>query len=214
MSLEEFVLKFRKEIIVAIISLGVLFIGFFGSGTLFQKGLAQTATGTVAVTAIVEAWLDFSATPTAVVLSPPLVQSDGTLNIGSSPPIDLILGTNAPNGWGITIRGANAGLYSTTTAHLIPTVVGTSTLATGTEAYGANATSTLSGVTIGSYYDYYGTNTVGEIASSTSYNLASKSTANSTQPVAKMQVKATASDVTPPAGNYSDTITLTATANL
>lgn len=207
-------LRLRTELIATIAFLVMVLIANFWGGGSLPKIEAQESTSTVAITAIVEAWLDFSVTPTSTTLQPPLVQADGTLNVASSTDIVLTLGTNAPNGWGITIKGQNAGLYSSNRGHLIPTVVGTSTIATGTEAYGANATSTLAGVVIGNYYDYYGTNTVGEIASSTSRNLASKSTSNSTQSVANMKVKATATDTTPPANDYSDTITLTATANL
>lgn len=206
--------RFREEIIAPILFLLIVLIANFLGGGVFEKIEAQQSTSTVGITAVVEAWLDFSVSPTSTTLQPPLLQADGTLNVGSSTAIALSLGTNAPNGWGITIKGQNAGLYSASRAHLISTVVGTSTIATGTEAYGANATSTLAGVTIESYYDYYGTNTVGEIASSTSHSLASKSSANSTQSVANMQVKATATDTTPPATDYSDTISLTATANL
>lgn len=217
MSLEEFVLKFRKEIIVTIFSLAVVLVtNFLGGGTVFKGGMAQAATTSdIGVTAVVEAWIDFSATPTQVSLLPYLVQSDGTLNIGSSTDIVLSLGTNALNGWDIEIKGAQNGLYSTTSAYLIPTVSGTSTLATGTEAYGANATATLSGVEIdNTYYNFYGSNTVGEISSSTPHTLASKSSPNPTQSVVKLVVKATAANTTPPADNYSDIITLTANANL
>lgn len=214
MQFEEFVLKFRKEIIAAIIFFGVvLIINLFGGET-FQKVSAQEATTTIGVTAVVEAWLDFSVSPTSTTLQPPLVQADGTLNVGSSTDITLTLGTNAANGWGVTIKGDKGGLYSTARSHLIPSVTGTSTLATGTEAYGANATSTLSGVMIGDYYNYYDTNTVGEIVTSTSNNLASRGSPNTTQSVVNMKVKATASATTPPGNDYSDTIYLTATVNL
>lgn len=205
--------RLRTELIATIVFLAMVLIANFWGGGSLPKIEAQESTSTVAITAIVEAWLDFSVTPTSTTLQPPLVQADGTLNVASSTDIVLTLGTNAPNGWGITIKGQNAGLYSSNRGHLIPTVVGTSTIATGTEAYGANATSTSAGVVIGNYYDYYGTNTVGEIAT-TSRNLASKSSPNSTRSVANMKVKATAAETTPPGNDYSDTITLTATANL
>lgn len=214
MKWEEIFLRFRKEIILGLILLGVILSFNFVKVPLSQKVNAQQSTTTVGITAIVEAWLVFSVTPTSAFLSPPLVQADGTLNIGSSTEIVLNLGTNATNGWGITIKGQNGGLYSTSTGELIPTVSGTSTLVAGTDGYGANATSTLAGVTIGNYYNYYDTNTVGEIVTSTSRTLASKSTSNSTQSVAKMKVKAATTAERRPAANYSDTIVLTATANL
>lgn len=217
--MEEFILKHRKEILVLLFGLiFAVLINFWGEKVslpgFVQKVEAQETTTTVVITAIVEAWLDFQATPTQVTLQPPLVMADGTLNIGSSTDIQLSLGTNAPAGWSISIRGQNNGLYSSSRAHLIPTVTGTSTLATGTEAYGANATSTMSGVTIGPYYDYYGTDTVGEISSSTSRTLGSKNSPNSFNPVANLKIKATASQTTPPGNDYSDTVILTATASL
>lgn len=214
MSFEKFLLRFRKEILASFFFLTILSLMVFLGKTIFsQKVQAQTATTTIGVAATVEAWLDFSVSTTSVNLLPPLVQADGTLNVGSSTDITLNVGTNAYNGWSVTIRGQNAGLLYGAIPHLIPTVAATGTVATGTEAYGANATSTLAGVIIGAYYDYYGTNVVGAIASSTSYTLASKGTSNSTQSVANMVVKASATATTPP-GNYTDTITLTATANL
>ena len=217
--IEEFVEKYRREILKTLLCLaiiGILGLIIGGSFRFLSPPLPVQAdvTTTIGVTAVVEAWLDFVATPTSVTLQPALVLADGTLNVGSSTAIDLQVGTNSIEGWNVKIRGENAGLFSPTATHTISTVSGTSTIATGTEAYGANATSTLSGVSIGSYYDYYGTDTVGEIASSTDHTLAQKDSPNSTQSVVNMKIKATAAATTPPANNYGDTITLTASTGL
>ena len=203
--------KFRKLILLIIGGLAILvLIGTVGVELFTPKEVSADATSTVGVTATVESWLTFQVSTTSVSLTPALVDSTGTPHIGSSTAITLTLGTNNTNGWSITIQGANGGLYSNTASHLISTVSGTSTLSAGTDGYGANATATYSGVTIGNYYDYWGTDTVGEIASSTSHTLASKSDPNVQTDVVDMKIKAAAEATTPAANDYSDTITLTA----
>jgi len=185
------------------------------------KVLAATATQTVEVTATVEAWLQFTANPSSVTLLPSLVDSAGTGHIGSSTNVTLNLGTNAVSGWNITIEGKYAGLChssatgttcSTSSDNLIVSVPtgGTTALSAGTDGYGANATPTLSGVTIGTYYNNWNSDTVGAIASSTSQTLASKSTPNASVDVAYLKIKA-ASEIAQKSGSYYDTITLTAT---
>lgn len=217
--IEEFLLSKRKIIISLFLVLGILLLMFlfFGRTIFFLETQvkAQTSTSSdVTVTAIVQPWLDFEISSTTMAMSPALVQADGTINIGSTGNLGLSLGTNNVVGWQVRIQGANGGLYSPTATYTIPSVSATSTLATGTEAYGANATSTMSGANIGSYYDYYGTDTVGKIASTTDELLVSKSTANAKVSVANLQIKATASALTPPANDYSDTVTLTASTLL
>lgn len=209
MFLERILLKFRK-VILSLLSL-FLVISLVG-GVFIFKAKAQSQGRDIGVTATVEAWLTFTVSTTTVSLTPPLVQSDGSLNIGTSPDIILNIGTNAYGGWQVRIKGANGGLKRTNPDYTIPTVNATGTVATGTEAYGANADDLVSGVTIGEYYDYYGTNTVGQISTQDS-SLASKTSPNSPTDVVKMMIKASARDTTPP-GNYSDTITLTALATL
>jgi len=218
--MEEFLLKNRKVILAGLtclIASVLVFVSIIGGGYdyLTQRAEAQTTTSTdITVTAIVEAWLSFEVSTTTLDITPPLVTADGTFNIGSTIDIGLSLGTNAENGWDIDIRGLRDGLYSTTTDHTIDSVSGTGVLVdTGVEGYGANATSTMTGATIGALYNSYGTDTVGEIIT-TDRQLATKATPNLAELVANMQVKAAAANDTPPAFDYSDTITLTATANL
>lgn len=204
----------RREKIFLFLAIGITLFSVVSLIWNFRPVNAQnesTTSEAVTVKATVQAWIDFEVSTTTLDLTPPLLQADGTLNIGSTPDLDLSLGTNAPLGWQIRIRGQNGGLYSSSANYTIPSVSGTSTLATGTEAYGANATSATSTVTIGSYYNYYGTNppVVGEIQTSDNV-LASKTSKNPKVLVAKMQVKATASQVTPPGSDYQDVITLTA----
>ena len=208
--MEASLLKLRKLFLPIV---GGIILGLIGIGTIkifAPEDVRADATSTVGVTATVESWLTFSVSPTSVSLSPALVDSTGTPHIGSSTVITLTLGTNNTGGWSISIQGANNGLYSTNASYLISTVSGTSTLSAGTDGYGANATATYAGVSIGNYYDYYGSDTVGEIASSTSHTLASKNSPNSQEDVVDMKIKAAAQVTTPSATDYSDTITLTA----
>lgn len=210
--MEEFVLKNRKRLIAVLAFLtAALLLGTSFAPIFFSETIQAQENEDITVTAVVEAWLDFQVSTTTLNITPSLVQADGTLNVGSTSDLDLSVGTNSPTGWQVEIRGANNGLYSTARDHTIGSVTATSTIATGTEAYGANATS--SNATIGSYYDYYGTDTVGEIRG-VDRSLASKNTPNTLESVADMQVKATASETTPPGTDYEDTITLTASAVL
>ncbi|KPJ57410.1 hypothetical protein AMJ49_00515, partial [Parcubacteria bacterium DG_74_2] len=151
----------------------------------------------ITVQAFVSAWLSFTVSPTTTPLSPDLVDTGGGLHYGSSTDITLSVGTNAAQGWNITIEGKYGGLChssatgtacATTTDNLIASVDtgGTTALDVtppGSDGYGANATPTASGVTVGTYYDNWGTQTVGAIASSTSQTLASKGNANASQSV-------------------------------
>ncbi len=218
--IEEFILKHRKKIIT-FLAWGLILVLVAGPLTFFnwkpiklfgqKEVMAQTnSTTTLSVSAEIQAWLDFSVNPDNVDLGA-LVLSTGESVLSSSTDIQLNIGTNNPSGWYVDIRGANAGLYNATTSYLIATVNGTSTLVTGVDGYGANATGTLSGVTVGSYYNFWGTQTVGEIASSTLRRLIEKDSSNSTQQVGLMKVWATATS-TAPVGIYQDTATLTAVA--
>ena len=187
------------------------------SGMIALLNPAEAATATVGVTATVQEWLTFSVNPTSVTLTPDLVDTAGNTAVGSSAAVTLTLGTNSPDGWSIDARGATAvatctqgGLVSGSYKICQPSA--TSTLAAGTDGYGANASTTLTGVTIAANYDYWGTNTVGELNDADS-DFASKTSSNASSDVASMKVLA-ASDALQEAGSYTDTITLTAIASL
>lgn len=170
-------------------------------------------TSTVAVTATVQPWLTFSVNPTSVSLSPDLVNTVGVTSIASSSNISLILGTNSSGGWSMSIRGANAGL-ATSTYDLIESVpLSTTTTLTnnGVDYYGANATSSLAGANVQANYGGWGTSDVGAIASTTAQNIFVKTSANASTTVGLMKVYAQC-DSAQTAGTYGDTITLTATA--
>jgi len=187
------------------------------SGMIALPNPAEAATATVGVTATVQEWLTFSVNPTSVTLTPDLVDTAGNTAVGSSAAVTLTLGTNSPDGWSIDARGATAaatclqgGLVSGSYEICQPSA--TSTLAAGTDGYGANATDTLTGVTIAANYAYWGTNTVGEL-NNTDNDFASKTSSNASSDVASMKVL-TASDALQDPGSYTDTITLTAIASL
>lgn len=197
--------------IALVVGIGIVLTiaGFFGMlGMISLPSPASAATtATVGVTATVQAWLAIEVSPTSVTLSPDLVDAAGDAHIGSSTQnVGISVGTNNSSGWSVTIEGLNNGLASST--NLIASVTGSSTLAAGTDGYGANATNSITGVTIADYYKYWGTTDVGQIATST--NLASKTNPQSLQQVALMKVYAAATS-TKPSGSYQDTITLTVT---
>lgn len=164
----------------------------------------------VAIAAIVETWLYLAISPLTVDIEPALIGPDGTLNIGTSPDIIFTIGTNSPNGWYVEMKGENNGLRSESMDLTIDSVNATSTLLAGTDGYGANATATLVGVLLGELYDYYDTDTVGEIINDYKL-LASNTGANPLTDVVKMQIKAAASITTPAAADYSDIIFITLT---
>ena len=161
----------------------------------------------ILIEAIVEPWLYFEVSPLTLLLSPDLVSREGVFNIGETPEISLQVGTSNPGGWEIKIKGKNNGLKSQITNYVISTVNGTSTLVPGVDGYGAQATSTLEGAIVNLLYDFFDTNTVGEIVTDWR-TLVLKTSPNSLSEVAKMKIKATAS-VMAPAGDYTDEIILT-----
>lgn len=162
----------------------------------------------ILIAASVQPWLYFEISPLDLTLSPDLVSSGGEVNIGESEEVILKVGTNNEKGWQIKIKGKNGGLKSEAHGYTISTVFPTSTLIAGREGYGAQATSTLAGAIINSIYDFYGTNTVGEIPKEYRI-LVIKYSKNSLLEVAKMKIKASASLMTPAGFDYTDEIVLT-----
>lgn len=181
------------------------------SGMVAIPNFASAATtATVGVTATVESWLTITVNPSSVTLSPSLVDTAGTTRIGSSTSnVAIDVGTNSSNGWNIGIKGANNALIYGATG-TIASVTASSTLNAGADGYGANATNSLAGVTIGPYYKHWATTDVGEIKTG-GQTLASKTTLQAAQTVATMKVYAAATS-TKPSGSYTDTITLTVTS--
>jgi hypothetical protein len=210
----------KHKSIVFILGTGLLFLiaGLMISGISGIIGFpdfaqAATTTKTVTVSATVQPWLYFSVNPTAIALTPDLLDVNGNVNIGSSTNVTFIVGTNSSGGWTIGVRGLYGGLGSTT-ANLIPSVpvAATTTIVAGTDGYGANATGSIAGVVVqGNGYAGWGSATVGAIPTSTSQLILSKSSANASSTVGLMKVYA-ACDSAQPVGTYEDTITLTLTS--
>ena len=200
--------------LIAVFGIGITLIA--GIMLMFPRGFytasAATTSTNVSVSATVNEWITLSISTSSVNLTPDLVDTAGNTAIGSSSNITMNVGTNAVSGWSVTIAGTQACPGAlTSSSYSINQPTATSSLAAGTDGYGANATTSLAGVTIGAYYNYWGTNTVGEICSS-AQTLSSKSTANTSQTVTTIKIEA-ACDSLQEAGTYTDTITLTATGS-
>lgn len=209
-------IKKNKELVIVagiglILTIATL-LSLAGMVELPNVVLAATDTATVTVTATVEAWINIDVSTSSTPITPSLVDSTGGTHIGSTTAIDIDVGTNNSAGWTINIKGINDGLIYGATA-TIASVTATSTLSAGNDGYGANATPTLAGVSIGSYYYHWGTVDVGEIMSGAGQTLATYNATTTLANVVDLQVYAAAVD-TKPSGSYTDDIVLTATTNL
>lgn len=160
------------------------------------------------IAAVVQHWLYFEVSPLDLNFSPDLVTPQGEFNIGETEDISFKVGTNNDGGWEIKIEGKNGGLKSLATGYLLATVKGTSTLKIKKEGYGGQATTTLAEVIINPIYNYYLSNTVGEIPQEYRV-LATRYSKNPLGEVAKMKIKASAAVTTPAAGDYEEEIILT-----
>lgn len=144
----------------------------------------------------------------------------GTLPVGSidtsSPNITLTVGTNAENGYTISVQdqgnSTNPGFYNSSATYLIgsanATFDDTDTLVGGVEGYGIQASS--AGATIAARYDQSG-DTVGgfEITATTLASYGTTMTANHTITIVHKAAIATFTA----AGSYNDIITYIATGN-
>ena len=204
-------IKKNQEIVILAIGLLLTALGLLSFSGLIVWPTAfatSTATKTIVVTAVVQESLTFSVSVTSTTLTPDLVDTAGNAAIGSSTNITLSLGTNAGK-WKIEVNGADTvGMVRLGGSETIVSVSGT--IATGTNGYGLNATTSYAGVTIDPVYNYWGTPTVGP-ATTTLRTLATKQTGNASATVATIKIYAAATS-TQVAGNYRDTITLTATS--
>ena len=166
------------------------------------------ASETVSVTATIQEWVSFAVSPTTTNLGN-LVTSVGGLAIGSATS-GLTISSNNSAGYSVTIQGANGGLSGSNGGLIATPASGATTTCTtadpGTDAYGAQATSTT--LAISSPFNVTG-NVVGSVAAS-SQPLLSSAYSTSSQ-TATLTIKASANKYDKD-GTYSDTLTLTATA--
>ena len=202
-------IKEHKEVILfSVIGLILVMVGAVAMFEMMaepEPAAAATASSTVSVSATVNEFITISLSTSSVNLTPDLLDTSGNLNVASSTVVTVTCGTNDPDGYDLSIKGVNAGLASGTV--LIATVSATGTAATGTDAYGVNASS--SAATVQANYAYWGTNDIGEIASSTDNNIAVEAAAGTGK---QTDIKIYAScDASQAPGTYTDTITLTVT---
>lgn len=210
------IIKKHKEIaLVGGLGLILTIVGIIGmSGMVALPNTVSAATTvqqSVGVTATVNEWLTFTVSPSSVTLTPDLVDAAGGTHIASSSVVSLNLGTNSADGWSIDTTSTNGALKSGTNTINSAAAGNTTTTSPGTDAYGMNATSVASGVNIDSIYDHYGTHTMGSIAQSSQELATSSSTFADGTNVIDLKIEASC-DALQPAGSYSDTIYLTATA--
>lgn len=182
--------------------------------TIINLAKAQQEARPLSVSAIVNTWLNFDVSTTTLSLSPDLIDLAGDLNIASSTIISVFVGTNHNSGWSLSISSTSTdcpGSKLTSGQNYISMNSATSTVVTGQDAYGANATSTLSGVQIGSYYNFWNSSpiVVGEICS-TGQTLASYNQPHPFQEALKIKFYASC-DLDQPSGTYTDTVVLTLT---
>lgn len=160
---------------------------------------------------------DIDIAPTDQSTSPPYSLSIGNLSPGtvttSSDKVWVSFSTNATNGGFIAVNDANSGLVSSTATHTINS--GTVDLTGQQTGYGARAASTTqtSGGPMGSLSPYNGAgNNVG-VLQTTKTNIFDSSSAPVTGGRVSFELKAKASNTTPSALDYSDTLTVLATGS-
>lgn len=206
-------IKKNQEFVILAIGLLLTTLGllsFSGLITWPTVDATSTATRTIVVTAVVQEWLTFSVSVTSTTLTPDLVDTAGNTAVGSSTSITLSLGTNA-GAWKIEVNGTDTtGMVRVGGSETIASVNPTGTITAGINGYGLNATGSLAGVNIDPRYAFWGTNAVGGVTT-TLRSLATKANANASATVATIKIYAAATS-TQVAGNYRDTITLTATS--
>ncbi len=166
----------------------------------------------VLITATVDPSITFTVSATS--------SAFGSIPVGSvdtsSPNITLTVGTNAENGYAITVQdegsGVNPGLYNSSASTIIGSAdssyIDEATLSGGTEGYGIQGSSAQS--TIAARYDKSGNNVGG--LERTATGLASFGTGTTSDHSITITHKAAISSSTK-AGSYNDTLTYIATGN-
>jgi hypothetical protein len=166
------------------------------------------AADSVSVTATISEWISIAETTTTLSLGT-LVNGSGVLTLGSAT-TGITLSSNSDDGYSVTIQGANAGLKNGSTSTIATAASGATSTCNvsdpGTDAYGAQATST--NLTVSSPFNVTG-NTVGSLATS-SQKLVSSVYSTSTK-TATLTVQASANKYDRN-GTYTDTLTVTAVA--
>ena len=180
-------------------------IGMYGLAPSSIDTVEAATSADVVVTATVQEWISITASVTSTTLSPDLVSTAGVAAIASSTSITITAKSNSDDGYQVTIEGDNNGLSATTTIASVDAST-TTLISAGTDGYGANATSTES--TIGTYYDNWGSHTLGAIRTGAQVLASSTSTSDADGHVTSLKIEA-ACDTQQEQGSYTDTVTLT-----
>lgn len=189
--------------LIGVVGLSLAIVAMF---SVFPNPVFSQTSTTVIVTAVVQEYMSFTSSATSTQLSPDLLDASGILHVGSSTDIVLTVNTSSADGYSISVESANDGLDYT--AYTIQMTTPTTTVATGTDAFGMQASSTS--MTILPQWDFeLNTNDVGR-ATTTAAKFATKSSAGSGE-TATVKFLAACDDAQP-AGTYTDTITFTLTA--
>ena len=199
-------------------------IGLDASTTYYVKARAlhgdftETGWGPVASATTSAPYISFDVdvAPTDQETDPPFTVGFGNLNPGSvndsSSKVWIDLSTNAAGGGRVYVAGTNAGLNSAHTSHTIPRFTGD--LSTATEGYGAQVVSVAqaSGGPISAVapYNDVGSN-VGQIDTTIREIFSTSNPIDAAR--ASFQLKVKHSMVAPAATDYTDTLTLVASAS-
>jgi len=146
----------------------------------------------------------------------PYTLSFGSLSSGSvttaTDKVWVDLESNAAGGSFVYLYGAGTGLFSTSTNHTIASLTGN--LAVQTEGYGIQASSVTqsSGGPLAAVSPYNGTSENVGIIDTTTRTILNSSTSPITAGRASFLLKAIASNLTPAASDYTETVTVVASA--
>ena len=208
--MEDKILKHRKKINGALTI--VLMFTLISSHLGFTVFAQEEDTEAIDVTATVQAWLNINIQDTALELDQPLIEADGTTNVGTAS-AGIELGTSNP-GWALQVESSNAGLLQEGEGtHQIDTVSSAPTLLEGgVDGYGVSIDPQIEGATAEEGYGFEGDN-VGPVQSASSTQILTSTEANETQSVGTLYIKAAANDTTP-AGDYQDQIIITGTTQV
>jgi hypothetical protein len=161
------------------------------------------------ITATVAPTFTMSLSSTTDSFSGNLTSASVTLSTG----ITTTVNTNAKTGWFVWIKDSNAGLTSTQASKTIPTVpantnetMNSGSYGPGHEYYGLGAVTGTNSPTILAAYAYGGGTTGGGLSSSTFYEVASHNVAANGDTFVTHEL-ANITSTTPPATDYTDTLT-------
>lgn len=197
---------------------GTLVIGLIPNTTYYVKAktiqgkYSETSYGPVVSVATSVPSLTVGITTNLLAVGPYTI-SFGTLVIGASNDaldfIKITYATNAESGGDVYIAGQNGSLSSARTGGTIPSVTGNLSSVSGWGAQGTSVTQSSGGPFSVTAPNYNGSsNSVGQV--STSFNSIFNTTAPVVGGAGSILLKARPTNVTPAAGDYGETLTISA----